>query len=62
MLDQSTFDDWLGKLKRATLFAFDTETTSLNYMVAEVVVSPSQWSRVRQLMCLWRMIPGAPTN
>ncbi|MCL4140263.1 UNVERIFIED_CONTAM: hypothetical protein GTU68_035668 [Idotea baltica] len=31
------FDAWLAKLKKAELFAFDTETTSLNYMVAEIV-------------------------
>jgi DNA polymerase-1 len=28
---------WLGKLEKASLFAFDTETTSLDYMKAEVV-------------------------
>ncbi|SFM02188.1 DNA polymerase I [Marinobacter zhejiangensis] len=31
------FDDWLARLKEAPLFAFDTETTSLNYSQAEVV-------------------------
>ena len=31
------FDAWLKKLNKARLFAFDTETTSLNYMEAEVV-------------------------
>ncbi len=30
-------DRWLAKLKKAKVFAFDTETTSLNYMQAEVV-------------------------
>lgn len=30
-------DAWLKKLKQAELFAFDTETTSLDYMQAEVV-------------------------
>ncbi len=30
-------DGWLKKLDKAELFAFDTETTSLDYMVAEVV-------------------------
>ncbi len=30
-------DAWLAKLKKAEVFAFDTETTSLNYMQAEVV-------------------------
>ena len=37
VLERSVFDDWLAKLEAAELFAFDTETTSLDYMVAEVV-------------------------
>ncbi|MBU3020197.1 DNA polymerase I [Aestuariibacter sp. A3R04] len=32
-----TFKEWLEKLKAAPLFAFDTETTSLDYMEAEIV-------------------------
>jgi DNA polymerase-1 len=35
--DQAVFDSWLSRLEAAPLFAFDTETTSLNYMQAEVV-------------------------
>lgn len=35
--DQATLDGWLEKLKQAELFAFDTETTSLNYMEAQIV-------------------------
>ncbi len=31
------FNQWLTRLKDASLFAFDTETTSLNYMEAKVV-------------------------
>ncbi len=34
---QAQFDAWLEKLRRAELFAFDTETTSLNYMEARIV-------------------------
>lgn len=34
---QTHFNDWLEKLKQAKLFAFDTETTSLNYTEAEIV-------------------------
>ena len=30
-------DEWIEKLTAASYFAFDTETTSLNYMVAELV-------------------------
>jgi DNA polymerase-1 len=35
--DKKTFERWLKKLKKAKLFAFDTETTSLNYMQAQIV-------------------------
>jgi len=35
--DQKDLDEWLKRLKSAELFAFDTETTSLRYMDAEVV-------------------------
>ncbi|MFL2491296.1 MAG: DNA polymerase I [Luminiphilus sp.] len=35
--DQAVFDTWLSRLEAAPLFAFDTETTSLNYMQAEIV-------------------------
>ena len=37
VLDQATFDRWLKKLEKAEQFAFDTETTSLDYMDARVV-------------------------
>jgi len=37
VLTMKDFNAWLAKLKKADLFAFDTETTSLDYMVAEVV-------------------------
>lgn len=37
ILTQEHFDRWLKQLKHAKLFAFDTETTSLNYMQAEIV-------------------------
>ena len=35
--EQAAFDRWLAILKAAPLFAFDTETTSLNYMDARIV-------------------------
>ena len=35
--DKTRFQTWLELLHKAELFAFDTETTSLNYMVAELV-------------------------
>jgi DNA polymerase-1 len=34
---QQDLDTWLARLRKSTLFAFDTETTSLRYMDAEVV-------------------------
>ncbi|MFQ3189147.1 MAG: DNA polymerase-1 [Paraglaciecola sp.] len=37
ILTQTDFDTWLERLKAADLFAFDTKTTSLNYMDAELV-------------------------
>ena len=35
--DQAVFNSWLSRLEASPLFAFDTETTSLNYMQAEIV-------------------------
>ncbi|MEE2982942.1 MAG: DNA polymerase I [Pseudomonadota bacterium] len=37
ILDMDRFDAWLEELKAAELFAFDTETTSLDYMLARLV-------------------------
>jgi DNA polymerase-1 len=37
ILDEATFNQWLAKLTEAELFAFDTETTHLNYTKALVV-------------------------
>ncbi|BDR14885.1 DNA polymerase I [Vibrio sp. STUT-A11] len=37
ILDEASFSAWLEKLKASELFAFDTETDSLNYMVANLV-------------------------
>jgi DNA polymerase-1 len=35
--DKASLNEWLERLKKAPLFAFDTETTSLRYMEAQVV-------------------------
>jgi len=35
--EQRELDVWIERLRNAELFAFDTETTSLNYMDAEIV-------------------------
>ena len=37
VLDQARFDAWLQKLREAPLFAFDTETTSLDAQQAQLV-------------------------
>ncbi|BBB27902.1 DNA polymerase I [Amphritea japonica] len=37
ILDQAAFDRWLERLSSAELFAFDTETDSLNYMEANLI-------------------------
>ncbi|MEJ2592577.1 MAG: DNA polymerase, partial [Candidatus Thiodiazotropha sp.] len=37
ILDEAVFERWLQRLEASELFAFDTETTSLDYMSAELV-------------------------
>ncbi|WP_457664814.1 DNA polymerase I [Thiolapillus sp.] len=37
ILEKSDFERWLKQLQQSDLFAFDTETTSLDYMQAELV-------------------------
>ncbi len=37
VLDKSLFEQWLKKLQESDVFAFDTETTSVDYMKAELV-------------------------
>jgi DNA polymerase-1 len=37
VLEKNEFDAWIKKLQNASVFAFDTETTSLNYMDAKLV-------------------------
>ena len=59
--DKKTLDQWLKKLANAKLFAFDTETTSLDYMQAEIVgvsfaIEPGQAAYVP----LAHDYPGAP--
>ncbi len=61
VLDQAVLDEWLAKLQGATLFAFDTETTSLDYMVAEVVgVSFAVEAGAAAYVPLAHDYPGAP--
>ncbi|MGB0937263.1 MAG: DNA polymerase I [Colwellia sp.] len=37
ILDETSFEQWLAALQTSDAFAFDTETTSINYMKAELV-------------------------
>ena len=37
ILDKARFQEWLKTLQQSDLFSFDTETTSLDYMQAEIV-------------------------
>jgi DNA polymerase-1 len=37
VLTEQHFNDWLARLEKAELFAFDTETTSLDYSKAQIV-------------------------
>ena len=58
---QDEFDQWLARLQDAECFAFDTETTSLDYMTAEIVgvsfaVEPGQAAYVP----LAHDYPGVP--
>ncbi len=61
VLSWEQFDHWLARLLAAELFAFDTETTSLDYMDAEIVgvsfaVEPERAAYVP----LAHDYPGAP--
>ncbi len=61
VLTQTQLDHWLTRLRQAELFAFDTETTSLDYMQAEIVgvsfaVQPGEAAYVP----LAHDYPGAP--
>jgi len=55
------FERWLGALRAAPLFAFDTETTSLDYMRAEIVgVSFCVEPGAAAYVPLRHVYPGAP--
>ena len=63
VLDEASFDRWIGKIEKADLVAFDTETNSLDYMDAELVglslaVSPGEACYVP----VAHDYPGAPTQ
>ncbi|MBV1899339.1 MAG: DNA polymerase I [Cycloclasticus sp.] len=61
ILDEATFNQWLAKLTEAELFAFDTETTHLNYTKALVVgVSFAVEAGHAAYVPLAHSYPGAP--
>ena len=61
VLDEASFDTWVNKLSSAELIAFDTETTSLDYMQAELVgVSFSVEAGKAAYVPVSHQYPGAP--
>ena len=61
ILTQADLDRWLDQLQQAEVFALDTETTSLDYMQAEIVgISFSIEPGVAAYLPLAHSYPGAP--
>ena len=61
VLKQSEFDAWLKKIDKAALTAVDTETTSINYMQAELVgISLSVKTGEAAYIPVAHDYPGAP--
>jgi len=61
ILERASLDAWLERLQTAPLIAFDTETTSLDYMKAEVVgVSFAVEAGSAAYVPLAHNYPGAP--
>jgi len=61
ILTQADFERWMEKLEQAELFAFDTETTSLDYMQAEIVgLSFAVTAGEAAYLPLAHDYPGAP--
>jgi len=61
LFSEKQFEHWLKKLEKASLFAFDTETTSLDYMQAEIVgVSFAVTAGEAAYIPLSHDYPGAP--
>ncbi len=63
VLTEADLERWLARLEQAELFAFDTETTSLDYMQAEIVgvsfcIQPGEAAYVP----LAHDYPGAPVQ
>ncbi|MEW5056013.1 MAG: DNA polymerase I [Cycloclasticus sp.] len=63
ILDETCFNDWLAKLSAAEIFAFDTETTALDYTKALIVgVSFSVEPGHAAYVPLAHQYPGAPAQ
>jgi DNA polymerase-1 len=63
ILEEKVFESWLSQLQKAELFAFDTETTSLEAMSAEVVgVSFAMQAGVAAYLPFAHDYLGAPTQ
>lgn len=61
VMDQAALDRWLTRLREASLIAFDTETTSLDYMQAQIVgVSFAVEAGSAAYVPLAHEYPGAP--
>jgi len=61
VLTWGSFNQWLEKIEQAELTAFDTETTSINYMEAEIVgFSLSVTANEAAYIPLAHDYPGAP--
>ena len=61
VLEREHFERWLAALRAADVFAFDTETTSLDYMQAEIVgVSFAIEPGTAAYVPLAHTYPGAP--
>jgi DNA polymerase-1 len=63
VITQAQLESWLSRLRAAELFAFDTETTSLNYMAARIVgVSFAVKAGEAAYVPLAHDYPGAPAQ
>ncbi len=63
VLTEQAFDNWLAKLEQVELFAFDTETTSLDYSKAEIVgVSFAVEINKAAYVPFSHQYPGAPVQ
>ena len=61
ILDEASFATWLARLKAAPYFSFDTETTSLDYITAEIVgLSFATAPGMAAYVPVGHRYPGAP--